>query len=102
VQAVTVQAGDYRVQAVGDPVFEPFPATVEDGKTTAVKMGGWLAFNWPGEDFWYAYRGDKVAARARGSAKLALQAGTYTVKPIGAAFEPFEVTIEDGVTVTVP
>jgi hypothetical protein len=101
-QELTLQAGNYTVKTVGDPVFEPFATKVEAGKKTKVKMGGVFKFNWPGDDFWYVYRGSELACRGQGSSGCALQAGSYTVKPLGRAFEPFEIAIEDGVTLTAP
>jgi hypothetical protein len=52
---------------------------------------------------WQIYRGDQVVVGHFGSAKQALQAGTYTIKPQNyPVFNPFEVQISDGRKTIVP
>ncbi|MGH7960241.1 MAG: hypothetical protein ACRERD_00250, partial [Candidatus Binatia bacterium] len=64
---------------------------------------GTLEFKWPGGDCWNIDRGEVHVNSHCGTAKQALQAGTYTIKPRNnAVFEPFEITIQDGVTTTAP
>jgi hypothetical protein len=66
-------------------------------------MGGTLDFKWPGNDCWEIDRGETKVAGRCGGGKQALQAGTYTIRPISsAAFKPFKVSVSRGQIVTIP
>lgn len=99
-----LQAGTYMVKPVGSGVFLPFPVTVKPNVvTSADAMGGMLDFKWPGSDCWEIDRGETKVTSSCGSAKQALQAGTYTVRPISSAiFKPFNAHVARGRTVTIP
>jgi len=98
-----LQAGTYTIKPQNYPVFNPFEVTIKSGSTTKIEIGGILEFNWPGNDDWQIYRGEQVVAGHFGSAKQALQAGTYTIKPQNyPVFNPFEVQISDGGKTIVP
>jgi VWFA-related protein len=80
----------------------PKPPSKEE-KEASVSGIGTFEFKWPGGDCWQVLRGDGKVASHCGSSKQALQAGTYTVKPRHKPiFEPFNVTIENGVKTTAP
>ncbi|MGH9666864.1 MAG: toll/interleukin-1 receptor domain-containing protein, partial [Bryobacteraceae bacterium] len=91
----TLQAGTYTVKPIGSGVFLPFQVAVKPNAVTiADAMGGMLDFRWPGGDCWEIDRGEAKAAQSCGSGKQALQAGTYTVKPMGSGvFLPFQVAV---------
>jgi TIR domain len=99
-----LQAGTYTVKPNNSGVFLPFQITVKPNTvTSADAMAGTLDFKWPGNDCWEIDRGEAKVAGSCGSAKQALQAGTYTVRPISsAAFKPFKVSVSRGQTVTIP
>jgi hypothetical protein len=66
-------------------------------------QAGVFDFTWPGTDCWEIDRGEAKVAGTCGGGKQALQAGTYTVRPISsAAFKPFKVSVRSGQTVTIP
>jgi TIR domain-containing protein len=54
--------------------------TAGDKATDGIAIGT-LEFNWAGEDSWDVYQAEQLVASHWGSAKQALQAGTYTIKP---------------------
>jgi hypothetical protein len=98
-----LQAGTYTIKPLNYPVFNPFEVSIKAGSTTKIETGGILEFNWPGNDDWQIYRGEQVVVGHFGSAKQALQAGTYTIKPLNyPVFNPFEVQIRDGGKTIVP
>jgi putative lipoic acid-binding regulatory protein len=99
-----LQAGTYTVKPSSSGVFLPFRITVKaKTTTTADAMAGMLHFKWPGMDCWEIDRGEAKAAGSCGSGHQALQAGMYTVKPIGnAPFKPFKISVLKGQTLTVP
>ena len=98
-----LQAGTYTIKPQNYPVFNPFEVSIKCASTTKIEIGGILEFNWPGNDDWQIYRGEQVVAGHFGSAKQALEAGTYTIKPQNyPVFNPFEVQISDGRKTIVP
>jgi hypothetical protein len=99
-----LQSGTYTVKPATSGVFLPFKITVKpNAVTSADAMGGMLDFKWPGMDCWEIDRGETKVVGSCGSAKQALQAGTYTVRPVtSAAFKPFSVQVPRGQTVTIP
>jgi hypothetical protein len=99
----TLQAGTYTIKPQNYPVFNPFEVSIKSGSTTKIEIGGILEFDWPGNDDWQIFRGEQVVVGHFGSAKQALQAGTYTIKPQNyPVFNPFEVQISDGGKTIVP
>ena len=103
----TLQPGTYTLKAKQN-VFEPFEVTIKKGETTTVEENGMLEFNWSGKDEWELYRGDTLVGGYhslrdyyQGAAKQTLQPGTYTLKAKQNEFEPFEVTIKKGETLTI-
>ena len=85
------------------PQSPPSTSEPREKKTETTPPIGIIEFiKWAGGDCWEVYRGDARAADGCGSHKIALQTGIYTVKSITGAFEPFTITIQDGVTTTVP
>jgi len=100
---LALQAGVYTIKPRRDPVFDPFEVTIKQGETKTIDKGGMLEFNWQGKGFWVVFRGDtKVKMHRSKRGKLALQAGTYTIKPRrDPVFEPFDVTIKKGETLIV-
>jgi len=104
-KTVKLPLGVYTVKPTykSEAFFEPFKITIENGVMTTVAMGGVIEFKSPG-GMWEIYRSDDNmrASLKTGPAKQALQAGVYIVKPYGhSSFEPFEVTVKDGVTTSV-
>ena len=68
------------------------------------ERGELLVFEWPGNDCWGIYIGDRLLRTRCGSSEQALEAGTYTVRSEnddGPLFEDFEVTIQKGLRTTV-
>jgi TIR domain len=56
-----------------------------------------LEFNWPGNDCWDIFRGERLVTFQCGANKQALAAGTYTIKgKYAPVFAPFQVTIKNG------
>ena len=99
-----LQAGTYTVRPSTSGVFLPFQIAVKPKTVTSTDaMAGMLDFKWPGNDCWEIDRGEAKVAGTCGGGKQALQAGTYTVRPISsAAFKPFKVSVPRGQTVTIP
>jgi hypothetical protein len=95
-----LQAGTYIVKPSSSGVFLPFEVVVKAGATVSSDAtAGTFEFKWPGNDCWVILRGETKAAGGCGSAKLALQAGSYTVKPSSSnVFMPFEVLVTRGQT----
>jgi hypothetical protein len=86
-----LQASTYTIKPKNNPVFKPFDVSIKSGSTAKIELGGILEFNWPGEDDWDVYQAEQLVASHWGSAKQALQAGTYTIKPKNnPVFKPFE------------
>ena len=84
-----------------DPEAPAVPAASPEGPQKSGGSPGIFEFKWPGRDCWKIYRGEKEAASDCGSGRLALQAGTYLVKPShSAVFVPFSVTVKAGATTT--
>ena len=97
-----LQAGAYTIKTANS-VFLPFEVSVKTGSTTTVAKGGIFHFKWPGGDCWDIYRGEEKVTYGCGSAKQALQAGSYTIKPSSAAiFAPFAIKVTDGATISAP
>ena len=97
-----LQAGAYTIKTANS-VFLPFEVAVKTGSTTTVAKGGVFHFKWPGGDCWDIYRGEEKVTYGCGSAKQALQAGSYTIKPSSAAiFAPFAIKVTDGATISAP
>lgn len=99
-----LQAGNYTVKPSSSAVFMPLSIVVKpDSVTSTDAMGGVFEFKWPGNDCWVIYRGDEKVSSSCGSGKQALQAGTYTVRPSSSAvFEPFNIQVTKGQTISVP
>lgn len=99
-----LQAGTYTVKPASSGVFPPFQISVKPNEVIdADAMGGVLDFRWPGNDCWEIDRGETKVAGSCGGWKQALQAGTYTVRPVASSsFKPFTVRVARGQTVTVP
>jgi hypothetical protein len=101
-----LQAGNYTVKPLGNSrVFLPFSVAVKPNLvSTADAMGGIFEFKWPGSDCWDVYRGQDKVVSGCGTGRQALEAGTYTVKPLGrsAVFQAFNVQVTRGQTTTRP
>ena len=98
-----LQAGTYTITPRRDLVFKPFNVTIVGGSITTIEIAGVLEFKWPGGDCWDIYRGSEFVAFHCGTARRALQEGTYTIKPKYAqVFSPFNVTIQKGYMTTKP
>jgi hypothetical protein len=90
-----LQAGTYTVRPVRSGVFLPFQIAVKPNAVTSAAMGGTLDFRWPGNDCWEIDRGEAKVVDGCGGAKQALQAGTYTVKPVrSGVFLPFQIAVK--------
>jgi hypothetical protein len=84
---------------------------LKECKKTKVKKisniigSGGLVFNWADKrTYWNIYRGDAEVKTQYTSkrGKLALEVGTYTIKPwSGATFKPFDITIKKDETTTI-
>ena len=98
-----LEAGTYSIKPKNNPVFKPFDISIKSGSSTKVQLGGNLEFNWAGDDSWDVYQAEQLVASHWGSAKQALEAGTYTIKPKNnPVFKPFDVQITDGGKTKVP
>lgn len=101
--SVALQAGRYEVRPVGNDRFYPFDITIQDGYETSASFGGMLEVQQPSNNCWRLYDGNKQMQSSCGTnAKVAVEAGVYTLKPVGSAnFTPTRVTIRDGYVTTV-
>jgi hypothetical protein len=98
-----LEAGTYSIKPKNNPVFKPFDISIKSGSSTKVQLGGNLEFNWAGDDSWDVYQAEQLVASHWGSAKQALEAGTYTIKPKNnPVFKPFDVQIMDGGKTKIP
>jgi len=82
-----------------DPKSEPTPKPKAAGNASF--ESGVFEFKWPGGDCWAIYRADKRVSSHCGSARQALQAGSYTIKPSKPVFHPFDVSITNSAAVKV-
>jgi hypothetical protein len=86
---LALEAGTYTIKPWDGGVFKPFEITIRKGETTTVNKGGFLKFNWSDKNInWNVYRGDAAVKTQYKSkrGKLALEAGTYTIKPWDGLF----------------